>query len=222
MEAAAASSAPKHLVTALHVGAVALGIAFLTTGVHEWFGGDLPVADPLRRWLTGLLAVVYLGRLLITQYVMVTRPFPWAEALAVGPWVVVLQLTMAWFGGTTQAPVDGVVWVGVALYALGSWLNTWSEEQRRRFKKDPAHRGVLFTGGLFSVVIHPNYLGDTLLFTGFAMVAGGWWPLLAAAIMAASFAFGHIPRLDAHLEEHYGDAFRAYAARTRRYIPFVW
>ncbi|WP_062305703.1 methyltransferase family protein [Demequina subtropica] len=217
-----ASSAPKAFVTVLHVAAVGASLAFLSSGVHTWFGGDLSVATPLRRTLVGVLAVVYLIRLLVTQYVMVKRPFPWPEALAVGPWVVILQLTMAWFGGTTEAPVDWVVWVGVGLYALGSWLNTWSEEQRRRFKKDPAHRGVLFTGGLFSVVMHPNYLGDTLLFTGFAMVAGGWWPLLAPAIMAASFAFGHIARLDAHLEEHYGDAFRAYAARTRKFIPFVW
>ncbi|SEJ08759.1 methyltransferase family protein [Demequina mangrovi] len=217
-----ASSAPKAFVTVLHVSAVAVGLAFLSFGVHTWFGGDLPVADPLRRALVGVLAVVYLARLLVTQYVMVKRPFPWDEALAVGPWVAILQLTMAWFGATTEAPVDWVVWAGVGLYVLGSWLNTWSEEQRRRFKKDPAHRGVLFTGGLFSLVIHPNYLGDVLLFTGFAMVAGGWWPLLAPVIMAAMFAFMHIPRLDAHLEDHYGDAFRAYARRTRRFIPGVW
>ena len=213
---------PRLFVTVLHVAAVGVGIAFLAGGVETWFGGDLTAATPLRRWLTATLAVTYLVRLLITQYVMVQRPFPWSEALAVGPWVALLQLTMAWFGATTEAPVDWVVWAGGALYVLGSWMNTWSEEQRRRFKRDPAHRGVLFTGGLFSMVMHPNYLGDTLLFTGFAMVAGGWWPLLAGAAMAASFAFGHIPRLDAHLAEHYGDAFRAYAARTRRFIPGVW
>ncbi|WP_062467563.1 methyltransferase family protein [Demequina maris] len=217
-----ASSGPKALVTVLHVGAVAASLAFLSFGVHEWFGGDLPVASPLRRWLVGILAVVYLVRLVVTQYVMVKRPFPWSEALAVGPWVVILQLTMAWFGATTEAPVGWVVWCGVALYAVGSWLNTWSEEQRRRFKRDPAHRGVLYTGGLFSVVIHPNYLGDTVLFLGFAMVAGGWWPLLAPILMAAMFAFMHIPRLDAHLEDHYGDAFRAYAARTKRLFPAIW
>jgi len=210
----AASSAPKAVVAAAHAAAVAGGIAFLAS--------DLATAEPLRRWLVGALAVIYLQRFLVTQYVMLERPFPWAEALAVGPWVVILQLAMMWFGGTTEAPVDWVVWAGVGLYALGSWMNTWSEWQRRRFKRDPAHRGVLYTGGLFAVVIHPNYLGDTLLFTGFAMVAGGWWPLLLAALMAASFVWGHIPRLDAHLEDHYGDAFRDYAARTKRFLPGVW
>ncbi|WP_062317232.1 methyltransferase family protein [Demequina maris] len=216
------SSAPKAFTIAAHAAIVALGLAFLSFGVHSWFGADLPVASPLRRTLVGSMLVIYLARTLVTQYVMLTRAYPWSEALAVVPWVAAIQVTLIWFGGTTEAPVDWVVWAGVALYVVGSWLNTWSELQRRRFKRAPEHRGRLYTGGLFRRTMHPNYLGDTVLFLGFAMAAGGWWPLLVPALMAVTFVYVHIPRLDAYLEDRYGDDFRAYAVRTKRFIPGVW
>ncbi|WP_062462468.1 methyltransferase family protein [Demequina soli] len=222
MEPAGASTAPKLFVTALHTLAVAVALAFLSRGVEDWFGGALPVADPLRRWLVGILAVLYLLRLVFTEFVIVERPLDWSDALSVGPWVVFLQLTMAYFGGTTEAPVDWVVWAGVLLYVTGSWLGTWSDLQRRRFQHDPRHAGELYTGGLFSIVMHPNYLGETVLFAGFACVAGGWWPLLAAAAVGVSLAFGTIPHVDARLEDRYGDRFRAYAWRTKRLVPFLW
>ena len=40
--------------------------------------------------------------------------------------------------------------------------------------------------------------------------------------MLLGFVFGNIPMLDAHLAEHYGQEFTAYARRTRKLVPFVY
>lgn len=214
---APSSAAPKATVAAMHVLAVALGSAYL-------LGAFGPVeAEGLRVSLLIALAVIYLVRLFVTEYVMVRRDFPWAEALAVGPWVVICQLTMAWTGGHNDAAVGVIAWAGVALYAAGSWLNTSSEAARKRWiAADPAHRRQVYTGHAFRYTRHPNYLGDSLLFTGFAMVAGSWWAALIPVIMTAMFVFMHIPRLDAHMAATRGQAWADYAARTRKLVPWVY
>lgn len=216
-----ASWAPKAFVTILHAGVVAASVTYLL-GLWPGAAGDAVVATPARTSLLIALAVIYLARLLVTQYVMVTRDFPWEEALPVGIWVVICQATFAWAGGTNADAVSWVAWAGVTLYAFGSWLNTGSEAARRRFKAGGAHRGELFTGHAFRFTRHPNYLGDSLLFTGFAMVTGSWWAAVIPVVMTAMFVGMHIPRLDAHMAQHYGEQWAAYAARTKKLVPGVY
>jgi protein-S-isoprenylcysteine O-methyltransferase Ste14 len=36
------------------------------------------------------------------------------------------------------------------------------------------------------------------------------------------FIFYHIPPLDAYLSERYGAPFKAYAAKTAKFLPFVY
>ena len=59
-----------------------------------------------------------------------------------------------------------------------------------------ANKGKLMTGGLWSLTMHANYFGDTLLFTGWTLASSGlavswtWW---AVPVMTALFVFMHIP-----------------------------
>jgi protein-S-isoprenylcysteine O-methyltransferase Ste14 len=41
-------------------------------------------------------------------------------------------------------------------------------------------------------------------------------------IMLAGFAFVNVPALDAHLHDHYGEAFEKYARHTPKLIPFLY
>ena len=109
-----------------------------------------------------------------------------------------------------------------ALLMLGSLLNTGSEVQRKLWKKDPAHQGQCYTAGLFAYAMHINYFGDVVLFSGWCLLTRNLWTLLLPLSMALMFAFMHIPPLDAYLQERYGDAFTAYARRTKKLIPFIW
>ena len=64
--------------------------------------------------------------------------------------------------------------VGASMYAVGLFVELFSEVQRARFKKDPANKGKVYTGGLFGVSRHINYFGYTMWRTGYALAAGGW------------------------------------------------
>ncbi|GAA4906031.1 DUF1295 domain-containing protein [Stackebrandtia albiflava] len=212
-------------MTALHAAAVGVAAWFLFAGtdtVAAWFGTSLPHADPMRRYLLITLSVVYFVRFLVTTFVTLKRRMAVTEAVTVGCWVIVIHATMAFTGGVDDASVGVLTWAGVVLYVLGSCINTGAELQRMRWKARPENRGRLYTEGLFRYTMHPNYLGDVTLFTGFALVTGSPWALVIPAIMAAMFVFVNIPMLDRYLAERYGDAFTRYASRTAKLIPFVY
>lgn len=220
-----ASTGPKAMVTACNGLAVAAAAWFLFGGtdtVAGWFGTDLDQAESLRRVLLVSLSAIYLLRFIATTFVMLKRSMEWSEAATVGVWVVIIHGTMAYLGGTNTASVGVLAWLGVALYFIGSYLNTGSEYQRKLWKKDPAHNGKLYTEGLFKYSMHINYFGDVVLFTGFALVTGSPWAFIIPAIMGCMFAFLNIPMLDKYLAERYGDAFEQYSKKTAKLVPFVY
>ena len=72
--------------------------------------------------------------------------------------------------------------VGSAMYAVGLFLEAHSEIQRALWKKDPANKGKVYEGGLFSLSRHINYFGYTMWRSGYAVAAGGWiWGVVVAA-----------------------------------------
>lgn len=184
--------------------------------------GPISVAPPSRAWLVVTLSSVYVLRVLVTTYVTAQRPVTYAEAALVGGWIFVIHATMGFVASHVGGALDAWTVLGVVLYVFGSWMNTFSELQRRAWKSRPENVGHLYTRGLFRWCRHPNYLGDTVLFTGFAAVTGSSVALIIPAIMAAGFVFAAIPALDHRLKAHYGDEFDRWAATTRRYIPLVW
>ncbi|CAH0363734.1 unnamed protein product [Pelagomonas calceolata] len=121
-----------------------------------------------------------------------------------------------------SAPVTAAA---IVLYVVGSGFSTIGESQRYIFKKQPANKGKLMTGGLWSLTMHANYFGDTLLFTGWTLASSGlavswtWW---AVPVMTALFVFMHIPGLDEYLADRYPKEFPKYAATTAKFVPFVY
>ena len=104
----------------------------------------------------------------------------------------------------------------------GPILNTGSEYGRHRWKRDPANKGKLYTEGLFRHAMHINYFGDSLLFSGFALLTTSLWALLVPAIMTLGFVFQHVTTLDRYLADRYGAAFETYAGETKKLIPYVY
>jgi protein-S-isoprenylcysteine O-methyltransferase Ste14 len=190
--------------------------------VGAWFGQRWQPGDPVRRFCLALALTIYFVRLLFTQFVFLKRAVSWSEALAIGPWILVIDLTLALAGGTNPAAFATAGVAGCALFAWGSWMNSSAEYGRHRWKQRPENRGHLYSLGLFRFSRHPNYLGDLVSFSGLCLIAGRWPTLLIPLIMLAGFVFVNIPMLDSHLHDHYGAEFDSYAARTRKLIPFVY
>ena len=125
--------------------------------------------------------------------------FPLPPQIAVAIPIVVGAIGLA--GLRSTAPFGAMEQAGVALFLLGSCLETGSELQRKAFKADPANKGKLYYGGLFALAQHINYTGEVLWYTGLALMAHA--PLLAAVFFfgfSAFFAAVGVPELQTHLK----------------------
>ncbi|HEU5350227.1 MAG TPA: DUF1295 domain-containing protein [Terracidiphilus sp.] len=183
----------------------------------EWEPGPV-----LRRALLAAAFSIYFIRVLFTVFVFLRRGMGWTEVFTIAPWVLCIFLLLAILGGFNASPAGLLCFAGAALFLLGSWMNTWSEFQRHRWKLRPENKGRLYTLGLFRLARHPNYLGDLIAFAGLCLIAGRWITAVVPVLMLAGFVFVNIPVLDAHLRAHYGPDFDAYAKRTPRLIPFLY
>jgi protein-S-isoprenylcysteine O-methyltransferase Ste14 len=92
--------------------------------------------------------------------------------------------------------------VGAGSYLVGMILETASEVQRKRFKKDPQNEGKNYSGGLFSLARHINYGGYTLWRAGYALASGGWiWGAIIGGLFFYDFANRGIPILDYYCQQ---------------------
>lgn len=166
-------------------------------------------------------SIIYWMRTTFGLFVLLKRRFAWVEGVLVSSLFASFHIGFAWLS-TIYQQTTPLLLLGAGLYLLGSYLNTGSEWARFVWKKDPAHKGKLYDQGLFRYSMHINYFGDSVLFTGFAMLTGSPWAYLWPALMTTGFVFQHIPELDAYLAQRYGQQFETYAARTKKLIPFVY
>ncbi|WP_460075770.1 methyltransferase family protein [Roseibium sp. ROS1] len=220
----------KCVFAALHLICVLLSIWLLLGGgwvrVGAWFGLELTLADPQRGLLLLACTLLYFARHLLTLFYLLARKVAFPEVFGLGAFIAFFEIGFLLLGSGAfrQATVPFSVLDGVALAMVvgGSFLNSWSELQRKWWKRDPAHHGQCYTGGLFASSMHINYFGDTVLFTGWALLTHNLAALAVPAFMAVAFVVFHIPALDAYLSRRYGPQFDAYAARTHKFIPFVY
>jgi protein-S-isoprenylcysteine O-methyltransferase Ste14 len=225
--AAYGRSGPQRIFLTLAV-AACVGVAWwvLSGRGIEWtgaeFGRSWQPGDEVRRLCLGIALTIYFVRLLFTQFVFLKRALSWGEACTIAPWVLLIYLTIAFAGGSDSAPFAAGSIAGCVLFVAGSWLNSYAEYARHEWKEHPQNRGHLYTLGSFRYSRHPNYLGDLISFSGLCLIAGRWPAIVIPSIMLAGFVFVNIPMLDAHLREHYGAEFDAWAARTPKLIPFIY
>merc|ERR1711862_1009632 len=115
-----------------------------------------------------------------------------------------------------------VLVVASFFYALGSYLNTYSELQRKVWKKNPNNKGRCYTLGLFSFSRNINYFGDTMLFAGWALATGNWMNSWAPIVMGLSFYFFHIPDKEKYLATRYAQDWPLYQTQTPyAFIPYI-
>lgn len=147
-----------------------------------------------------------------------------------GLWVS-LTAAAAWIAISTaaSAPVDWMLWLGAAVWALGLSIEVVADWQKSMFKKQSQHSGQFIRSGLWSVVRHPNYLGEILLWIGVFIAAApsllGWqWVALLSPVFVVLLLtkVSGIPLLEAKAARKWGDdpEYQAYVARTPRLIPF--
>ena len=104
--------------------------------------------------------------------------------------------------------------LGVAIFAAGV------RNFFRAATPVPSSRPVraLVTTGVHGWTRNPIYVGMVLLYVGIGIAARSPWVLILTLPLVLILHFGVVAREEAYLERRFGDAYRDYKARVRRWL----
>jgi protein-S-isoprenylcysteine O-methyltransferase Ste14 len=77
---------------------------------------------------------------------------------------------------------------------------------------------ALVVDGIYRRTRNPLYLGSTLVYLGLSVAAGSLWAIVLLLPLLWMINVGVIAREERYLERKFGDAYRAYKARVRRWV----
>lgn len=188
-----------------------------------WLGvGEAPAAGVNRRIVIFAFSIIVFLRMGFTLLVLLKRRIPWEETVSVPMAFALYYVGFALFAYPSSAPLNAVDFLGIALFLVGSFLNTYSELQRHFWKQRPENRGKIYTEGLFGHAMHINYFGDVCWVTAYAILTRNGWAFVIPLFLLCFFIFFNIPKLDKYLAQKYGPSFDAYAGKTKKLIPFIY
>jgi len=105
---------------------------------------------------------------------------------------------------------------GLALFLAGlAWLGPNLTPLPR-----PKVSGRLVQAGPYGWMRHPVYAGGIAIAFGWALWVAGWWTLLYALLLTVFLDF-KAAREERWLREAFPE-YRAYAARVRKFVPFIY
>lgn len=110
---------------------------------------------------------------------------------------------------------------GAVLVVLALLLTGWAmlDFRRRGTTVVPVRpAAALVMAGPYRVSRNPMYVAMTLLYTGVSLWALALWPLLFLPVVLAIIRRYVIAREEAYLTRRFGDEYRDYQARVRRWI----
>jgi len=182
---------------------------------------DVPEGNPVRNALvfTWLLIVLlaYEAKILYIE-----RQYMLVEVFFVLPVIFPAMIVyIAVFTRKNNSPIGATDFIAGVFVLFGIFLNEWPEIMRTRWKKRAENQGKLYTVGFFSYVRNPNYLGDVIWATGWAMASSwavAWVPIMITCV----FIFMYIPEKESYLAKRYESEWPAYEAKTCKLFPFIY
>ncbi|MCE2398718.1 MAG: isoprenylcysteine carboxylmethyltransferase family protein [Gemmatimonadetes bacterium] len=126
----------------------------------------------------------------------------------------VLLLLMYWNSWIFQSPLRFVV--GIPMVVLGGLLALWGMVAIG-WRNTSGLKGGFVSTGPYRITRNPQYVGDIVLFLGVSVIANSlllWITHLLIALVFIVAPFAEEP----WLEEQYGDAYREYRQRVRRFL----
>ena len=146
-----------------------------------------------------------------------------------GAWVTLsVGPALAAIAADVPIAADGFLVAGTLLWVVGFAIEVVADEQKRRFRLNPANADRFIRHGLWAWSRHPNYFGEILLWVGLAVAA---WPALVGwahlTLVSPLFIWLLLTRisgvrmLEASGQRRWGDdpEYRAYLARTPKLVP---
>lgn len=154
-----------------------------------------------------------------------TRPLQFLLAWTLqGLWVLLTAAAaLAVITGGVSKPLGLVGAIGIAIWLVGMLVEIVADQQKSRFRKDPANKGKFISTGLWAWSRHPNYFGEILLWVGMAIVAipvlQGWqWATLVSPVFVYFLLtrVSGVPMLEDQADERWGgqEDYEDYKRRT--------
>lgn len=107
--------------------------------------------------------------------------------------------------------------MGFALFVAGFAINVWSDEILLRLRHGTETGYAIPRGGLYRFVSCPNYLGELIEWSGWALMT--WSP--AGLVFVLWTAANLVPRARSH-HRWYREQFADYPQERRAIIPFIY
>jgi protein-S-isoprenylcysteine O-methyltransferase Ste14 len=108
----------------------------------------------------------------------------------------------------------GLIVVGVMIVAAG--IRNFSHAGTPVPSNQPVR--ALVTTGVHGWSRNPIYVGMFLLYAGIGVAARSPWVLVLTLPLAITLRYGVVAREEAYLERRFGEAYRDYKARVRRWL----
>lgn len=136
-------------------------------------------------------------------------------------WLVAAPIAGA-MAGSAVARLNGLDFVGVAVWAFGLSWEVVGDTQLALFKRDPSNKGKVLQTGAWRYTRHPNYFGEAMLWWGVWLVAAaahGYWsvygPILITLLL---LRVSGVTLLEKNLSQS-KPGYREYVERTSAFIP---
>jgi len=108
----------------------------------------------------------------------------------------------------------GLILLGAAIFAAG--IRNFSRAATPVPSNQPVR--TLVTTGIHGLSRNPIYVGMFLVYAGIGLAARSPWVLLLALPLAVTMRYVVVAREEAYLERRFGDVYRDYKARVRRWL----
>ncbi|MBP2237236.1 protein-S-isoprenylcysteine O-methyltransferase Ste14 [Sinorhizobium kostiense] len=146
---------------------------------------------------------------------IVRPPIAWALAVVAG-------LVLDWlYPLPFLPPAMLAVWLGVILFLAGLALLIWAATTFRRAGTNiqtTQPTTTIVDAGPYRYSRNPIYVGMLLGLIGLAIGFDTLWLLISLVAFYVVIRFGVVAREEAYLERKFGDVYRAYKTRIRRWL----
>lgn len=212
-----------------------MGIAPGAAGPLAQIGGSTTSLAPGAATRSSLLTmfIIGAGKHIYWKLALQGEYFPASQAFIVGSTNLIMDsLASIWLlwtqTSTTLGPQVSIpltsytvplqMLIGGAMFLVGASVETISEIQRKRFKKNPANKGKIIRSGLWKLARHINYGGYLLWRSGVWFASGSFGAsIFLAGFLLYDFSNVSIKGMDAYMTKKYGDQWIEY----KEEVPYL-
>lgn len=117
--------------------------------------------------------------------------------------------------------VGSMLWPGLVLAAIAVGIAVWGRRTMVAAGTNvrPTQPATtIVSSGPFRFSRNPLYCALTLLYLGLTVAFNTWWGIVVLVPLLLVMHFGVVLREERYLERKFGDTYRQYTRRVRRYL----